>query len=290
MAKSLKIFLFVLVSFYGLGVSSQSPTGKVHDSPRTQEKLVLGSPETPFVVQALPPVKTQADQLRMEIKSSRETYLFWGNCATIICTITLVISNLWLIKIYKTQVRIMSEGLMENAKAAEASASAALATNEMANLMLKIEQPLIAIERMGYENRSHRCEILFGNHGRTPAMFKEFNIDYVCEKFISDQAVYNSAQSHKVLDQGVANMGGVFQAHAVLGISEGDWERILKGEFKVWFFGYIEYEDFMHGLIRYCFCRVFAPTQSQMYPGSTPSEGEWHDDGPSAYRGTVQIS
>jgi hypothetical protein len=277
----------LLLSSHAIG---QSMKGSMQNAAMVQGKDVRGTPEAPLVIRSLPSEKTLNEIQEKKLKSDRETYLFYVNLLAISCTIALVIANIKMIYYYKMQTNLMKEELIENKKAANAATAAANAANQTGRLMLRMEQPLIAIEQMDYQSKSQICYIKLGNHGRTPAFFKSFIIDYMTSNFPSDEPSYNTANIQPITKQGVTNHGDVIDINTSLGVSLGDWVRILKGEYKIWIYGYAEYEDFMNGLIRYKFCRVFTPILGNMYHDTTPSSGEWNDDGPLAYRGTEQRS
>lgn len=256
--------LAVFALFLSLPQSAIATYDPPASIPAKAEPLGLGrSASAPLFVRALSVEKTK-DELRQERDDraekqetdralARYTYwLMWG-------TVALAVFTLFLAYFAFKQSRDMKESIdvaRENSKAAKANADAA---KQMAETTLAAERAILIVEKVNI-SPGLLTTVALGNHGRTPALIKQFCLIVGDAPPVDsdNQPNYpNNSRKDELRHRIVDSWKNFYEITSDYPMTQVAWQAVNQGATALWAYGYVTYEDFTGTAWQYGFCCRF---------------------------------
>ena len=264
------------------------PPSALESDDTTRTEVRRGSEEAPLIVRTLPSEKTEAERAeeakdRSE-KAATDRQLVYFTAALAAFTAVLAVSTIALWWVTKGLRQFAAEQASDMKSSIAVARQAADAAQSSSEASVAVELPIFIVEsEINIGRGIGRYSIPFGNHGRTPAVMTSDCLVLQLDSSLPPLPCYPIDSVERVGSSRIVERGHEYLVSRPASISDGNWDRIMKRECILWAYGYIEYIDFLKTKRIDGFCLAFEPVTSPMYPSSTPSDGVWVREGPSAY-------
>jgi hypothetical protein len=279
--------------------AGQQPTASDH----------RGTDQVPLTVKVLPTPKSQAEiseeQRRADEHAANERGLTTATWVLAGFTLLLAFIAAGQIALFFWQLRLMRQGIDDAKEAADAATKAATAASLHATAVVRSEMPVVRLHRLQMKDHAtgaivhtgappQHCDIsvTFMNHGRTTAFPVQLSLGHDIKRDLPEYPIYIRIINFEA--GSIIRPDREFRIkpdHSVWMTNEAYRpfaEMIVQRQAEFWFFGMLEFEDFLGtpGVWRFCARWVPflppVPGESQEQP-RTP-HGGFVVGGPANYR------
>lgn len=230
----------------------------------------VGTPMSPFVVE---PIKS-VDEQRQDEEDRHERH--WIDF--------LMVSFNGVLALFTVALATETWRLrkLANKQAADMQVSIDLA-RKSSDAALALERPIFILENSDNPALRPQVALIFGNHGRTPAVIVEDCLVLTVDAALPAAPRYPINSQQRITKSRVVDLGRSYEIVRPSTLDDAAEKNLRRGHGILWAYGYLDYIDFLRQRRRVGFCFAFEPIVDPMYPSAVSGGGRWVNAGPATY-------